>query len=147
VASPTLYLFDGYNLLHAGGGRSREELVDRLAGFVALAGARGVVVFDGVGDDATYGALDVRFARSADELLERLAAGNRGREHICLVSSDHAIRRTAGQEVAKRSSKDFLAELAHDASAAPSEPRASRIEDVLDDSTRIRLERWRRRRT
>ncbi len=147
MASPTLYLFDGYNLLHAGGGRSRQELVDRLAGFVALRGARGIVVFDGVGDDGSYGALDVRFARSADDLLERLAADNRDRERICLVSSDDAIRRTAGQEVAKRSSKDFVVELDRNPSAPARGPSASRIEDALDDVTRDRLERWRRRRT
>ncbi len=55
-----LYLFDGYNILHAGSFRDREELVDRLASFVAMRGARGMVVFDGVGDDAAYG--DLRFA-------------------------------------------------------------------------------------
>jgi predicted RNA-binding protein with PIN domain len=147
VASPTLYLFDGYNLLHAGGGRSRQELVDRLAGFVALRGARGVVVFDGVGDDGSYGPLEVRFARSADDLLERLAAENRHRERICLVSSDDAIRRTAGQEVGKRTSKDFVMELDRNPTAPASEPPTSRIEDALDDTTRDRLERWRRRRT
>ena len=43
VTWPTdLYVFDGYNLLHAGAGDSRDELVDRLAGFVARSrGARG----------------------------------------------------------------------------------------------------------
>jgi predicted RNA-binding protein with PIN domain len=70
----TLYLFDGYNLLHAGGMEDPQALVDRLAGFVALQGARGIVVFDGRGADAAYGALEVRYAKSADHLLERLAA-------------------------------------------------------------------------
>ena len=36
VAEPTLYLFDGYNLLHAGAFEDPRELVDRLASFVAL---------------------------------------------------------------------------------------------------------------
>jgi predicted RNA-binding protein with PIN domain len=143
-----LYLFDGYNLLHAGRFRSRDELVDRLAGFVGVHGARGVVVFDGVGDDVTIGALDVRFSHPADELLERLAAAHRHRERVVLVSSDREIRRTAGQEVAKRASKDFATEL--NAAGAtgrrsPSEPRA-RVEDALDSDTRARLEEWRRRR-
>jgi len=40
VAEPTLYLFDGYNLLHAGPFDDPRELVDRLASFVALHGAR-----------------------------------------------------------------------------------------------------------
>ena len=51
MAEPTLYLFDGYNLLHAGPFEDPRELVDRLASFVALSGARGVVVFDGVGEE------------------------------------------------------------------------------------------------
>ena len=46
MAEPTLYLFDGYNLLHAGQFPDRDDLVDTLASFVAGRGARGVVVFD-----------------------------------------------------------------------------------------------------
>jgi predicted RNA-binding protein with PIN domain len=74
VADPTLYLFDGYNLLHAGSFRDREELVDRLADFVAMRGARGVVVFDGAGEERAIGSLEVRFADHADTLIERLVA-------------------------------------------------------------------------
>ena len=143
-----LYLFDGYNILHAGSFGDRRELVDRLASYVALQGARGVVVFDGAGEEAIYGSLQVSFAPSADELLERLAAENRDREQVLLVSSDRAIRGTAGQEVGKRSAKEFIRELA-DESATPAEtaqPR-SRIEDAIDKDTRARLERWRRKRT
>ena len=40
---PTLYLFDGFNLFHAGEFWSPEELIDVLASFVAERGARGVV--------------------------------------------------------------------------------------------------------
>jgi predicted RNA-binding protein with PIN domain len=146
MAEPTLYLVDGYNVLHAGDFRGRAELVDRLASFVALRGARGVVVFDGVGSDVTRGRLEVRYAHPADPLLERLAADHRGRERVCLVSSDAAIRQTAGQEVAMRASKEFARELA-DAPPSPPEGRArSTVEDALDAATRERLEEWRRRR-
>ena len=141
-----LYLFDGYNLLNAGRFRSRDELVDRLASFVALRGARGVLVFDGAGTDTTHGALEVRFTASADQLLERLAAENRAHERVLLISSDSEIRRTAGQEVGMRAAKEFAAEL--DAAVAP-RPRAaprSTVEDSLDEPTREQLERWRRRR-
>jgi predicted RNA-binding protein with PIN domain len=139
-----LYLFDGYNILHAGDFRDREELVDRLAGFVALKGARGVVVFDGVGEDSTVGPLEVRFAAPADSLLERLAAEHRAREEVWIVSSDHAIRGTAGQETRRRSSKTFLRELAGDRPRGRP-PGRSRVEDALDEETRERLERFRRR--
>ena len=106
-----LYLFDGYNILHAGDFAGRRELVDLLASFVAVRGARGVVVFDGVGEDAAYGSLDVRFASPADPVIERLAADHRRREEVWVISSDQAVRGTAGQETRRLSSKEFVREL------------------------------------
>jgi predicted RNA-binding protein with PIN domain len=137
----TLYLFDGYNVLRAAGLDDRRELVDALASFVALRGARGVVVFDGVGPDERYGPLEVRFAAHADQLLERLAAEHRKDERVCLVSSDAAVRGTSGQEVAKLSSREFAATLA---SVEHREDEPSRVGDRLDAATRERLERLRR---
>jgi predicted RNA-binding protein with PIN domain len=137
-----LYLFDGYNILHAGNFRDQRELVDRLAGFVALKGARGVVVFDGAGEDAVVGPLEVRFAQPADSLLERLAAQHRSREEVWVISSDRAIRGTTGQETRRRSSKTFLRELGAGGEKPPG--GRSRIEDALDPETRERLERFRR---
>jgi predicted RNA-binding protein with PIN domain len=140
MAEPTLYLFDGHNLLHAGGSDVR-ELTDALASFVALRGAKGFLVWDGAGEDAEIGPLSVRHAPHADTLLERLAAEHRQTEVVCLVSSDFAVRGTSGQEVQKRSSRAFLDELARP--EAPAD-RGSRLRDVLDDETRDRLERLRR---
>ena len=37
MPEPTLYLFDGSNLLHAGGFADRDQVVDVLASFVASA--------------------------------------------------------------------------------------------------------------
>jgi predicted RNA-binding protein with PIN domain len=141
VADPTLYLFDGYNLLHAGGYDDPRELVDTLASFVALQGARGVVVFDGAGDERTHGPLEVRYAQHADALLERLAAENRVTETVCLVSSDSAIRGTSGQQVQKRSSRTFLADLEE---PKQTESGPSRLADRVDEETRKRLEKLRR---
>ncbi len=146
MPDPTLYLFDGWNILRAGAFRSREELVDRLAGFVALRGARGVVVVDGTGEDTTLGPLAVRFVPHADELLERLAVEARERpgERVVLVSSDRDVRDTAGQEVGRRSSKGFAEELERDARTAGNTLPEARVEDALDPETRERLERLRR---
>jgi predicted RNA-binding protein with PIN domain len=141
MAEPTLYLFDGYNLLHAGGFEDVRALVDSLASFVALKGARGVIVFDGVGPDAERGPLAVRYAKNADALLERLAAEHRDRELVCLVSSDIAVRGTSGKEVMKRSSRTFLGDLEP---AAHRDDRPSPLSARLDDETRARLERLRR---
>jgi predicted RNA-binding protein with PIN domain len=141
LADPTLYLFDGYNVLHAGAFEDTRELVDRLADFVAVRGARGVVVFDGVGADTQLGRLAVRYAADADALLERLAAEHRDREEVCLVSSDAAVRGTSGQEVRKLTSHVFLRDLEH---VRHHEPEAFRLGERVDDETRARLERLRR---
>ena len=61
MAEPTLYLFDGHNILHAGGYADQRELTDTLASFVAVRGARGFLVWDGVGVDAEVGPLSVRW--------------------------------------------------------------------------------------
>ena len=141
MPDPTLYLFDGYNVLRAAGLEERHELIDSLASFVAVRGARGVVVFDGVGSDEQYGPLEVLFARNADAVLERLAAEHRDRERVCLVSSDAAVRGTSGQAVAKISSREFASTLD---SVEHSEDSPSRVRDRLDPATRDRLERLRR---
>jgi predicted RNA-binding protein with PIN domain len=144
VPEPTLYLFDGYNVLHAGSFADPRELVDRLASFVALKGARGVVVFDGVGEERTHGPLAVRYAANADALLERLAAENRDTERVCLVSSDFAVRGTSGQEVRKVTSATFVRDL----EPLESKPeRPARLGERLDQATRDRLERIRRNRS
>jgi predicted RNA-binding protein with PIN domain len=145
MADATLYLFDGYNLLHAGSFTDRNELVDTLASFVAGRGVRGVVVFDGVGEERSIGPLSVRFTAHADDLLERLAAENRASELVCVVSSDHAVRWTSGQEVRKLGSRAFLADLEpvqhvdHEQQGA-----GGRVGDRLDPKTREQLERLRR---
>jgi predicted RNA-binding protein with PIN domain len=96
VPDASLYLFDGYNLLHAGQFTEPLELVDALSSFVAMKGARGVLVFDGVGQDVDRGPLSVRYAAHADTLLERLAAEHRDKERVVIVSSDATVLDTAG---------------------------------------------------
>ena len=141
MAEPTLYLFDGFNLLHAGGFTSPEELRDLLASWVAAQGARGVLVFDGEGTNERLGPLEVRWAKDADAVLERLAAEHRSTSEVAIVSSDAAVRSTAGIEVRKVASQTFMAELAR-----PSQPRSRRgdLRDRLDPDTLAQLERLRR---
>jgi len=141
VAEPTLYLFDGFNILHAGGFGSPEELRDLLASWVAGQGARGIVVFDGEGKDQEFGPLAVRWAKDADSLLERLAAENRGREQVAIISSDAAVRATMGIDVRKLSSQTFLGEF-----SPPTQPEAVRgdLRDKLDPETLRKLEQLRR---
>ncbi len=141
MAEPTLYLFDGFNVLHAGGFGSPEELRDILASWVAAQGARGILVFDGEGKDEKLGPLTVRWAKDADTLLEHLAAEHRGREQVAIVSSDAAVRATMGIEVRKLASQTFLAQYSR-----PTQPEAVRgdLRDKLDPETLSKLERLRR---
>jgi predicted RNA-binding protein with PIN domain len=141
MAEPTLYLFDGFNLLHAGGFESPEALRDLLAGWVAIRGARGILVFDGHGPDSEHGPLAVRWAPDADAALERLAAEFRAIEQVAVVSSDEAVRGTSGSQVRKLSSRTFLAEL-----VPPEHSDRTRgdLRDRLDPATLARLERLRR---
>jgi len=85
--------------------------------------------------------LEVRYAEHADAVLERLAAENRGRETVCLVSSDSAIRGTSGQEVQKRSSRTFMQDLEE---PGHEDPGRSQLGDRVDEETRKRLEKLRR---
>src|SRR5204863_6866771 len=141
MPEPTLYLFDGHNLFHAGNYADLRQLRDELASFVALKGARGVLVFDGSGEDESYGPLEVRYAANADTLLERLAAENRATQVVCLVSSDDAVRGTSGQEVQKRSSDTFLGDLE---AVSHTEDRPQQLRDTLDPETGDKLQRTRR---
>jgi predicted RNA-binding protein with PIN domain len=87
------------------------------------------------------GTLEVRYAAHADTVLERLAAENRERARVLLVTSDATLAAAAGVGVAKLSSQTFL----RDFEAA--EHRDSRPEGLagkLDAETRARLERLRR---
>jgi predicted RNA-binding protein with PIN domain len=141
VAEPTLYLFDGFNLLHAGGFGSPEELRDLLASWVAAKGVRGVLVFDGHGPEERHGPLEVRWAADADALIERLAAERRRGEQVAVVSSDEAVRGTSGVEVRKLSSQSFLGELVPPAHA---DRARGDMRDRLDPATLAKLEHLRR---
>ncbi|MDX6511508.1 MAG: hypothetical protein QOE36_1012 [Gaiellaceae bacterium] len=143
-----LYLFDGFNVLHAGPWEDARALRDELASFVALRGAQGILVFDGVGDGGTFGPLEVRFAVNADHELEKLAAENRAERSVILVSSDNVIRGTAGYGVRWVSSQNFLLELGPTTSEAQLEPERPRgLGGRLDPKTAEQLERLRRGKT
>ncbi len=141
AAETPFYVFDGSNLFHAGGYRSREELVDALATFVALEGARGVVVFDGVGDDRSVGGLEIRYAPDADPVIERTVAERRDREAVVVVTSDATIRMVSGVSVRAVASPTFIRGLQ---GTSHSETASMRLGDRIDAATRERLERLRR---
>ena len=106
-----------------------------------MQGARGVLVFGGVGADESRGPLEVRYAQPADTMIERLATENRKTEHVCVVSSDSTIRATAGRQVQTMAAQTFLHDLAP---VVYAEEKPSQLADRLDDETREALERLRR---
>ena len=144
MPDPTLYLFDGYNILHAGGFRGPADLVDRLADFVAMKGARGIVVFDGGGDDRAFGRLEVRYASHADALLERLAAEHRidGERLPRLFRRRRCAARPAMRWSSDRR-RGFLSDFEQ---PQHEESTASRVGDRVDEETRAALERTAARR-
>ena len=141
MTEPTLYLFDGYNLLHAGSFHDREQLVDRLADFVAMKGARGVVVFDGRGDERDVGRLEVRYAPTptpCSSASPRNIASSSASVWCRPTPPFGALRgRRCRSDRREASSADF--EPAHH-----EETTASRVGDRIDEDTRAALERLRR---
>jgi hypothetical protein len=62
-----------------------------------------------------------------------------------MVSTDHAVRRTAGQEVRKLASRTFLSGLERTSHVERDQRGAGgRVGDRLDPATREQLERLRR---
>lgn len=158
----TLYIVDGYNVLHhVFRGAPKEEifarrdwLADQLAGFAALHGARAVLVFDGHGAESTSsrplgaGLLEVVFAGgkfTADTLIARRIAGRSADQRVIVVSADQEVQRTAARAgVSRMTPREFEAELRPPrgslASSGEVSTMPSRLEDKVDPETLRRLE-------
>ena len=163
--SRTLYVVDGYNVLHAlfrGAGKEelfarRDWLADRLADFAALNGARAVLVFDGHGPESTTSVpvkgapLEVRFAGgafTADTLIARLISAREADVRVIVVSADQEVQRTATRAgVSRMTPKELDAELrARDQmldSPREASTMPSRLEDKVDPETLRKLEAMR----
>jgi predicted RNA-binding protein with PIN domain len=166
--SGTLYIVDGYNVLHAlFRGAEKEEifarrdwLADRLASFAALHGARAVLVFDGSGPRSTSsepirGApVEVVFAGgrfTADTLIARRIAEQPADVQVVVVSADQEVQRAASRAgVSRMTPRELIPELtggerdrqALDSASDPAR-MPSRLEDKVDPETLRRLEEMR----
>lgn len=160
----TLYVVDGYNVLHAlfpDAGRDelfarRDWLADRLASYVTLVGAGAVLVFDGHGAAPTScrtvaGAVEVCFAGgrfTADTLIARRIAEQPADVAVVVVSADREVQRTAARAGVRRMTPHELgrALAAGDEgaqaldSASDSNRMPSRLEDKVDAETLRKLE-------
>jgi predicted RNA-binding protein with PIN domain len=163
--TPTLYVVDGYNVLHALFPRlakaeladRRRWLTDQLAGFAARRAARVVLVFDGRGRQVTCAtpipgaALEVCYsggAHSADTLIARRIAEREADTPVVVVSADQEVQRTATRAGVSRMTPrelgldmtTFAQEL--DKSVGMSRMRST-LEDKVDVETLRKLEEMR----
>jgi predicted RNA-binding protein with PIN domain len=163
----TLYIVDGYNVLHAlfrGAGKEeifarRDWLADQLASFAAVRGAQAVLVFDGHGPQSTSSVpvkgapVEVCFAGgrfTADTLIARRIARQPADVAVVVVSADQEVQRTATRAgVSRMTPQELGAEIlgpdrgqALD-SAQESTRMLSRLEDKVDPETLRRLEEMR----
>jgi predicted RNA-binding protein with PIN domain len=161
----TVYIVDGYNVLHAlfrGAPKEeifarREWLADRLAGFVALKGASAVLVFDGHGPHSTSSrpirgaAVEVAFAGgrfTADTLIARRIAEQPADLEVIVVSADQEVQRAASRAgVSRMTPMELGLELRGGGdsgqaldSASNQTTMPSRLEDKVDVETLRKLE-------
>ncbi len=164
----TVYIVDGYNVIHAlfpGAPKDevfarRDWLADRLAGFVALKGASAVLVFDGHGPRSTSqrpirgAAVEVCFAGghfTADTLIARRISEQPADVQTVVVSADQEVQRTATRSgVSRMTPKELGLELLGGGetrqaldSALSSTRMPSRLEDKVDVETLRKLEELR----
>jgi predicted RNA-binding protein with PIN domain len=147
----TLYIVDGYNVLHAlFPGASRDELfarrdwlADRLASYVALVGAAAVLVYDGHGASSTSSRpiagspVEVCFAGgrfTADTLIARRIAGQPADVSVVVVSADREVQRTAARAGVRRMTP---LELGAALRAGPDDESSAQALDSARDSTRM----------
>lgn len=135
----TLYIIDGYNVLHAlmksegrGDGqalndleRERQRLVDQLTSYMAGTADRAIAVFDSKRarlERAETVSRNVEvyfgsFARSADSIIERVAYRLREDETVIVISSDYVLQQTVFSPnqgrfpVVRQSSAQFVSDL------------------------------------
>lgn len=124
----TVYLIDGYNVLHEFLGHEvvddledeRNRLIDRIAGFMAGTSDRAIIVFDSKvqllqkSESATPN-VDVyfgSFSRSADSIIEREVFALSAGENVTVVSSDYNLQKTIFRpNVIRRSARQFVEDL------------------------------------
>ncbi len=156
----SVYLIDGYNLLHQILGHNqrvdledeRTRLVDRIASYMGGSSDRAIIVFDAHSqmlqkqESATRN-VEVyfgSFARSADSIIEREAFNISQGDSVVVVTSDYQLQQTTFRpNVIRQSSRQFAGELQeHTKRIAISQDcitMSHRIEDRIDPGTVDRL--------
>ena len=156
----SVYLIDGYNLLHQILGHNqrvdledeRTRLVDHIASYMGGSSDRAIIVFDAHSqmlqkqESATRN-VEVyfgSFSRSADSIIEREAFNISQGDSVVVVTSDYQLQQTTFRpNVIRQSSRQFAGELQeHTKRIAISQDcitMSHRIEDRIDPGTVDRL--------
>ncbi len=149
----TVYLIDGYNLLHQMLGQKRpadlegerERLVGRIASYMGESSDKAVIVFDSHGhtlqtQHSATSNVEVQFgsfSRTADALIEREAYNLSHGSDVVVVTSDYQLQITTFRaNVIRKSSRQFAADLQEHTKRIAISPdcitMSHRIEDRLD---------------
>jgi predicted RNA-binding protein with PIN domain len=162
----TVYLIDGYNLLHQMLGHKglpdledeRRRLVDRIASYMGVSSDQAIVVFDAHSqmlqkqESATRN-VEVyfgSFSRDADSIIEREAFSISQGKGVVVVTSDYQLQQTTFRaNVIRRSSRQFAGDLQEHTKSIANSPdcitMSHRIEDRIDPGTVDRLKTLRER--
>jgi predicted RNA-binding protein with PIN domain len=156
----SVYLIDGYNLLHQLLGHKqildledeRSRLVDRIADYMGSSSDRAIVVFDAHAQllqkqESATGNVEVcfgSFSRTADTVIEREAYSISQGEGVVVVTSDYQLQQTTFRaNVIRQSSRQFAEVLQEHTNRIAISPdcitMSHRIEDRIDPGTVDRL--------
>jgi uncharacterized protein len=158
----TVYLIDGYNVLHQLLGHkqmpgadledARKRLLDRIASYMGRTTDRAIVVFDSHSQllqkqetaTANVTVYFGSFSRSADSIIEREVFALSAGENVVVVSSDYQLQKTIFRSnVIRRSSRQFVADLQGETKTIAISQNCTtmshRIEDRVDADTAAKL--------
>lgn len=148
-------VIDTYNVLHTVGILPPElagldiEGLARLIDGSRYRDEKTTLVCDGLPKGAKFAVhppASVRFAgrdRTADDLIGQIVRSSSAPRRLIVVSSDHAVQRTARKRRCKvLTSQEFLQQLADDAAAAGLAPRSAASEPRPHGLTDDQVDRW-----
>jgi predicted RNA-binding protein with PIN domain len=156
----SVYLIDGYNVLHQLVGQrgvadledERGRLIDRIASYMGGTSDRAIIVFDSRTQvlqktESATANVDIyfgSFSRSADSIIEREVYALNTGESVVVVSSDYQLQQTILRpNVIRRSSRQFVDDLQEHTKRIAISPNCitmnHRIEDRVDPKTVDRL--------
>lgn len=156
----SVYLIDGYNVLHQFLGQKgvsdleeeRNRLIDRIASYMGGTCDRAIVVFDShvqalQKQESATANVEVyfgSFSRSADSIIEREVYTLNTGESVVVVTSDYLVQQTTFlPNVIRRSSRQFVGDLQAHTKSIAIPPNCitmeHRIEDRIDPGTVERL--------